>query len=383
MATVRDAQGNLASCWDGAKAVPCQVDFWVPSGTRAGDGGGAIAGPAWVTADAGIADYGASPLLQARVESKSSTVTGSVPGVAATTYRGQTGSYAVTGRVNGQDIRLADGLDWTPAAAEARFVLTDPVAPSAPVVDPSDGSSLTGQGSAGDTITVKDKNGNVLCSATVGDDLHWSCQLKPAAKEGDILTVVEENPALGPVERLWRVGLPLLSLAKATVCGGQGQSAGGVNFQPAEEVTLAPAGSTGADGQDGSPDVSKSIADGDGRVTFRWTVPSSAPPGEQSVSLSGPLSGQVTGTFEVACSQPSPSQTPSPSVTPSDSPTAAPSLAPHPSDPAAPPTAQPPSPALPFTGSRGMAALAGTALGVILAGWLLIWAARRRRQASR
>jgi hypothetical protein len=415
-ATVRDAAGRPAVCWSAGQQVACQVSFHVPAGLSAGQGEAAVAGPAWVVAQVSPAS-----------------------GVAAVTLRGPLGAYAVTARIDGQDVLMADGVDWAPDAAEAVVVFTDSEAPGAPLVEASDGSAvsgavaeadladaaagglvvvvvgpdgevlascpvaldgafacplepglphgskadvalvdqagnrsepvglvadseapgalepeptegatLVGRGeSAGDAITVADAGGNTICATTVAADLTWACALEPAALEGDKLTIAEQDAAGNAVVKQWRVGLPRLDVAQAAICGGQVQGAAGANFQPGEQVALQAAG---------APAATSAAADADGAVRFEWTVPAEAATGRQAVRLVGAVSGEVGGEFQVECGA------------------------------GAPPAAGYPAPAdpvLPFTGAQGVLALAGSALGVILAGLvLLLGAARRRRQAE-
>ncbi|MDR1118585.1 MAG: Ig-like domain-containing protein, partial [Bifidobacteriaceae bacterium] len=319
-ATVRDAHGNLAACWDGAKAAPCEVEFAIPAGLRVGEGPGAVAGPGWATAK-----------------------TDPDSGVARVVYRGGAGTYTVTARVAGRNVALADGVDWSPAAGRAKVVFGAPTTPGKPALKPSDGSSIGGTGTApGNPVVVKDEAGNVLCSTVVGPDLTWSCDLEPPAKEGDRLVVVEQDALGNASEKEWRVGVPRLELAEDRVCGGQGQAATGVNFQPAEAVGLE---------ADGAPDGASAQADQDGRVRFEWTVPAGAA-GAQRVVLRGPDSGEVAGEFEAAC------------------------------EPAPPGSVAPPVPGgnLPYTGARGIAKLAAGGLGLAAAGLILVWAAARGRR---
>jgi hypothetical protein len=57
---------------------------------------------------------------------------------------------------------------------------------------------FTGTGPKGETVTITDKDGNVLGETTVGDDGQWSLTLDPAPKNGDvnlIVTVGDEKVA--------------------------------------------------------------------------------------------------------------------------------------------------------------------------------------------
>ncbi|WP_162616461.1 Ig-like domain-containing protein [Xylanimonas allomyrinae] len=71
---------------------------------------------------------------------------------------------------------------------------TDATAPSAPVVNPTNGKTVTGTGeTAGDTITVKSGD-SVLCTAKVQSDGSWSCTPAPAPADGTKLSVTETDP---------------------------------------------------------------------------------------------------------------------------------------------------------------------------------------------
>ncbi|MDR0593006.1 MAG: Ig-like domain-containing protein, partial [Bifidobacteriaceae bacterium] len=142
-ATVRDAQGNLAACWDGARPVACQVEFSVPAGAWVPvEGGDGVVGPVRVVVDAGLVDYDAG--------AGAGDGGAGDAGVARLTLRGQAGSHAITATVDGQAAQVADGVDWAPAAAAAVVVFTDSTAPAGPVLDPSNGSSVGGSVSAED-----------------------------------------------------------------------------------------------------------------------------------------------------------------------------------------------------------------------------------------
>ncbi|MFK3672531.1 Ig-like domain-containing protein, partial [Leifsonia aquatica] len=64
---------------------------------------------------------------------------------------------------------------------------------------PADGATITpdtvftGTGGKGETVVIKDSDGNVLGTTTVGDDGQWSLKLDPAPINGDISLVIEIN----------------------------------------------------------------------------------------------------------------------------------------------------------------------------------------------
>ncbi|MDR2566489.1 MAG: Ig-like domain-containing protein [Bifidobacteriaceae bacterium] len=418
-ATVRDQFGNLASCWSPAwEQIPCEIEFAFPAGTWVGSGGARTEGPGVVAAQTGLPDFGAA-------------IQPAGAGQAAVTFLGVEGYFDVTAKVFGAPVELADSVRSAPgvaAPAHIRFtdatspgqpevypsdgghvdgkvaeedlgdaaegelvvVITDedgnvvatcPVAadgtfdcplsprqpdgtelhvviedpagndsdpaevvvdttpPGIPVPKPTDGTELTGRGdSEGDTIIVKNPDGIVLCVTTVGEEpgRTWSCELEPPAAEGDMLIIVEEDAAHNQVSRPWRAGVPELRMAKATLCAGDRQVLAATNFQPNEEVAIAVNGEA----------VTTVTANADGALTVEWLTSTATGEGEQVVTLTGPLSGDWAGGYDAsACKAPPPPPTP---------------------------------PQLPFTGADGLVGLTGAGLGLLLAGFFLLVAARRR-----
>jgi LPXTG-motif cell wall-anchored protein len=231
--------------------------------------------------------------------------------------------------------------------SEGGSISIDSTPPAAPMPEPSTGETITGIGDeVGDTITVKDETGEVLCTAVVQPDRTWQCDLEPAAKEGDMLTIIEEDPAHNTIAKPWRVGVPEIAIAKARVCYADVQSATGVNFQPGETITAVTSGEAL---------VGRTKADADGQVAFTWRIPEDMARNVHTLTLRGPQSGAFTVDFTVYCS-------------------------PAPPD-IVPPTPPPVQPgALPYTGADGVVGLVGAGLGLLLAGLLLLLAAKRRRR---
>jgi adhesin/invasin len=177
---------------------------------------------------------------------------------------------------------------------------------------------------------VKGPDGTELCRTQVNADLTWSCPLLPAPAEGDKVTIVEEDPATNQTEKVWRIGLPRVLVNKPAITQGDPQTVVGENFQPGEVVS-------GVMNSDTLP-LGDLVADDDGRVTFTWQVPASTNPGAHQARLTGPLSGEVVGAFNVA--------------------------------------------ALAETGASDLVALAGTAAGMAVFGWWFLLLAKRRRRVD-
>jgi hypothetical protein len=213
------------------------------------------------------------------------------------------------------------------------LIVVDAEAPLTPVPQPSDGTTISGKGDvAGDKITIEDKDGVVLCETTVGANLAWTCTLDPAAAEGDMLNIIEEDAAHNTVVKAWRVGIPEITMAKQTLCVSEQQAVTAKNFQPGETVTAVLVG---------SGLVATQVADSNGQVTFNWTVAKSVSQDNHVLSLTGAESGTHTANFTVYCKAPE---------------------------------------KLVFTGANGVVGLAGGALGMLLAGWFLLLAAKRRKK---
>ncbi|MDR0626968.1 MAG: Ig-like domain-containing protein, partial [Bifidobacteriaceae bacterium] len=235
-------------------------------------------------------------------------------------------------------------VDKASNISEKISVQVDAVPPVLPVPDPSDGGTLTGIGEEqGNTITVTDPAGNVLCTTTVGADRTWSCVLEPAAGVGDMLAVEETDLSQNVVSRPWRVGVPEIAVAKPTLCIGDKQAATGLNFQPGETVTAVTSGEA---------PVGSIRANADGMVVFQWVIAEGTARNTHTLTLRGPLSGAHTADFTVACGGPPADMQPAP-VKPKQ---------------------------LPFTGADGIIGTTGAALGLLLAGYLLILASKRRRR---
>ncbi|MDR0593619.1 MAG: Ig-like domain-containing protein, partial [Bifidobacteriaceae bacterium] len=127
-ATLRDANGNLASCWRGGVQEPCPVALSVPAGTTASAGGGGAGGGSGVVVGPGAIALAAQPVDYGPEPAPGSAAAGSFApplggGSASATYHSLTpGAHDVTGSVDGQDLGIADGVASTAGPAKARIV---------------------------------------------------------------------------------------------------------------------------------------------------------------------------------------------------------------------------------------------------------------------
>jgi LPXTG-motif cell wall-anchored protein len=228
-------------------------------------------------------------------------------------------------------------------------IAVDAVPPGEPTADPTDGKTVTGTGDPGDTIVIRDDGGKDLCTTVVRPDGTWSCDLQPPAAEGDMIQIIERDPAGNESGKIdWRVGKPRAEVANKTLYVGDTQKVTGFNFQPGEEITATQFSAPYAIG------VAK--ANANGTVEFTYVIPVDTDLGVHDAELSGPLSGKVSDDFQVVA-RPVPAPTPKP--------TPAPAPAPKP---------------LPFTGASDLVAATGAALGALLTGLLLLLLLRRRKE---
>ncbi|QIK63227.1 DUF11 domain-containing protein [Leucobacter viscericola] len=139
-------------------------------------------------------------------------------------------------------------------SSEPGEVVINQVAPEAPVVDPSNGNKITGEGQPGSNVEVKDKDGNVLCSTTVGTDGKFSCVPDPAPKNGDKIEVVVTDPS-GNTSKPGDVvidteapGAPVVDPSNGTNIKGKGEPGATVEVTDQNGNVLC-ATTVGADGK--------------------------------------------------------------------------------------------------------------------------------------
>ena len=81
------------------------------------------------------------------------------------------------------------------SANTATVAFTDATPPDAPVVDPSDGSALTGTAEPGSTVTATDPDGKVIGSAVAGADGRFTIIAEPRLADGTVVTLVATDDA--------------------------------------------------------------------------------------------------------------------------------------------------------------------------------------------
>ena len=101
--------------------------------------------------------------------------------------------------VNGEQVfaTLVDaGGNASPTATATAPDLTAPLEPTGVVS--ADGTTLTGTGEAGATVTVTGPGGGVIGSAVVGPDGTYAAPLTPAQVDGEVLSVTQADPTGNP-----------------------------------------------------------------------------------------------------------------------------------------------------------------------------------------
>jgi adhesin/invasin len=231
-------------------------------------------------------------------------------------------------------------------------IVVDALPPTGPPVYPSDGTEITGNGEAGNTVTITTPDGNPVCTATVGSDGHWSCTPSFPLKPGDTVVIVETDPAGNVSDEVnWRIGIPELTLSTTSLMVGDRMIATAINFQPGEKVNAIQY----------STDpyvIGTKTADSNGTVVWSYIIPQGTAVADHEIVATGQWSEKAVAGFEVI-DRLGPAHNPST---------------------ASPAPARVPGGRLPFTGSADLIGVAGAALGTLLTGLLLLLAARRRRQ---
>ncbi|PNG62921.1 Ig-like domain-containing protein, partial [Vibrio vulnificus] len=75
-------------------------------------------------------------------------------------------------------------------------VTVDAIAPPAPVIDPSNGTEISGTAEAGATVILTDGGGNPIGQATADGSGNWTCTL--SNEHEDVQSLASQS---GPVKR--------------------------------------------------------------------------------------------------------------------------------------------------------------------------------------
>ncbi|GGO91340.1 BapA/Bap/LapF family large adhesin [Stakelama pacifica] len=231
----------------------------------------------------------------------------------------ENGNYALalsTAQTNGETLSIVQIDAAGNVSPQAVLTAPDLTAPDAPglAVGP-DGTTVTGTGEAGATVTVRDTDGTVIGTALVGGDGTYSAALADAQTNGETLTATQTDDA-GNVSPQTSATAPDLTAPAApdasvspdgTLIAGSGEAGAAITVRDSGGTIIA-TGTVGPDGQysiplsppqvSGDP-VSVTQTDGGGNVspaTAALTPDLTAP--DAPVATIDAAGDTITGTGE-------------------------------------------------------------------------------------
>jgi len=175
------------------------------------------------------------------------------------------------------------------------FITVTAPAPAAPVVEPTDGSTVSGTAAAGAGIAVK--AGGTLVGSGIADSTgRFTVQLDPAQAPGtdlEVTAAVGEANVSAPTTVTVQAApvAPTVQVASGSIQAGTTQTFTGSGFAPGETVraSITPNGA----------DLGTQIAGADGSVSFTWAAPADIVAGTYTVTLTGEESGEAQTQFLV------------------------------------------------------------------------------------
>ncbi|ERZ27903.1 hypothetical protein Q003_03327 [Pseudomonas aeruginosa CF27] len=147
-------------------------------------------------------------------------------------------------------------------SSPATSITVDGVAPNAPVVEPSNGSELSGTAEPGSSVTLTDGNGNPIGQTTADANGNWSFTPSTPLPDGTVVNVVARDAA-GNSSPPASVTVDAVAPATPTVDPSNGTTLSGT-VEPGSSVTLT-------DGN-GNP-IGQVTADGSGNWTYTPSTP--------------------------------------------------------------------------------------------------------------
>ncbi|HBO3683622.1 TPA: BapA prefix-like domain-containing protein [Pseudomonas aeruginosa] len=147
-------------------------------------------------------------------------------------------------------------------SSPATSITVDGVAPSAPVVEPSNGSELSGTAEPGSSVSLTDGNGNPIGQTTADANGNWSFTPSTPLPDGTVVNVVARDAA-GNSSPPASVTVDAVAPATPTVDPSNGTTLSGT-AEPGATVTLT-------DGN-GNP-IGQVTADGSGNWSFTPGTP--------------------------------------------------------------------------------------------------------------
>ncbi|WP_368769500.1 Ig-like domain-containing protein [Pseudomonas aeruginosa] len=147
-------------------------------------------------------------------------------------------------------------------SSPATSITVDGVAPSAPVVEPSNGSELSGTAEPGATVTLTDGSGNPIGQVTADGSGNWSFTPSTPLADGTVVNATATDPA-GNTGGQGSTTVDAIAPATPTVNLSNGSSLSGT-AEPGSTVILT-------DGN-GNP-IAEVTADGSGNWTYTPSTP--------------------------------------------------------------------------------------------------------------
>nr|MBH9371038.1 BapA prefix-like domain-containing protein [Pseudomonas aeruginosa] len=147
-------------------------------------------------------------------------------------------------------------------SSPATSITVDGVAPNAPVVEPSNGSELSGTAEPGSSVTLTDGNGNPIGQTTADANGNWSFTPSTPLPDGTVVNATATDPS-GNASSPASVTVDAVAPATPVVNPSNGTTLSGT-AEPGATVTLT-------DGN-GNP-IGQVTADGSGNWSFTPTTP--------------------------------------------------------------------------------------------------------------
>ncbi len=147
-------------------------------------------------------------------------------------------------------------------SSPATSITVDGVAPSAPVVEPSNGSELSGTAEPGSSVTLTDGNGNPIGQVTADGSGNWTFTPSTPLPNGTVVNATATDPS-GNASSPASVTVDAVAPATPVVNPSNGSTLSGT-AEPGATVTLT-------DGN-GNP-IGQVTADGSGNWSFTPTTP--------------------------------------------------------------------------------------------------------------
>ncbi|WP_025134238.1 Ig-like domain-containing protein, partial [Leucobacter sp. PH1c] len=222
---------------------------------------------------------------------------------------------------------------------------------------------ISGTGTPGDTVEIRDENGTVVCSAVVRPDGTWSCTPAKPLPEGEstltpVIVAPDGSESAGRPIQVIVDPAPLITEQDVScVANADGTVTCSGTAPPGSKVEIADADGT---------TVCSTTADADGR--WSCTTTGSVPGGSVSVTVTSPDGTRTTSITVSVKNGEHPKPSPKPTPVPSPEPTRAPGK-----------TAAQPN-ALVSTGAASLLGLGVLGMSLLGAAAVLTLAARRRER---